>query len=189
MKNLARITHHANKVENGPSSGDRRRLPVCAQPDCRRRVMAMPAGAPTPAHCYGHATDAERAQYHQAWEPQTSQAPTAASFPVGMRVQSASVRLPHPVGTVRTHFGEVTGASKDGWVLVRWDGCEQEDEMSPSELEPERPCPHPESRRYAWMAYNHESDRTDMLCVVCCDCGAVLHTGAVKGAAKGKERK
>ena len=51
MKNLARNTHHADKVENGPKASDRRRLTICLHPDCRRRVMAMPDGAPTAAHC------------------------------------------------------------------------------------------------------------------------------------------
>lgn len=179
MKNLARITHHANKVEDWPRSGDRRRLPVCSHPDCRRRVMAMPVGAPMPAHCYGHATDVETAQYHEAWKPQAT---PAAAFVAGMRVQSASGRLPHPAGTVRTHFGVVTRVAANGNVYVRWDGCRQEDEMFSHELKLEQACPHPASRRFAWHAYNHETAKLDHLCIVCCDCGAVLKGGETIGA-------
>lgn len=32
-------------------------------------------------------------------------------------------------------------------------------------------CQHPPSRYYGWVAYD------GVLCVVCCDCGAVLHGG------------
>jgi len=176
MKNLARITHHADKVENGPKASDRRRLPICQHPDCRRRVMAMPDGAPTAAHCYQHGTDVERAQYHDAWESVAATTPPA--FEPGMRVASTSMRLPHQAGTIRTHFGQVTRVSAGGRrVYVVWDGCTQEDEMYPQELEPERPCPHPASRRFAWHAYNHLTNKTDALCVICCDCGAVLKGG------------
>lgn len=76
-------------------------------------------------------------------------APAAANIPfvAGMRVQSASGRLPHQAGTVRTHFGVVTRVAANGNVYVRWDGCRQEDEMFSHELKLEQACPHPASRR------------------------------------------
>lgn len=42
-----------------------------------------------------------------------------------------------------------------------------------TECDPET-CPHPPARLYAWFAYNCETGEDDILCVACCDCGAVL---------------
>ena len=36
------------------------------------------------------------------------------------------------------------------------------------------PCKHPPSRYYSWFAYNPVTDKSDILCVGCCECGAVL---------------
>ena len=40
------------------------------------------------------------------------------------------------------------------------------------------PCKHPPVRLYAWLAYNYETEKNDILCVGCCECGTVLHGGA-----------
>jgi len=38
----------------------------------------------------------------------------------------------------------------------------------------EEKCSHPANRNFAWFALNHETGKEDILCVACCDCGAVL---------------
>ena len=40
------------------------------------------------------------------------------------------------------------------------------------------PCVHPPRRRFAWFARDDSADEGLVLCVACCDCGAVL-TGGV----------
>jgi hypothetical protein len=42
----------------------------------------------------------------------------------------------------------------------------------------ETPCPHPPQRLYAWHAFNYRTGKNDILCVACCDCGAVLEGNA-----------
>ena len=39
-------------------------------------------------------------------------------------------------------------------------------------------CPHPITRRFAWMARDDTAAGGQALCVACCDCGAVLQGGA-----------
>ena len=46
--------------------------------------------------------------------------------------------------------------------------------------EPERaPCSHPPARQYAWLARDDTAPAGHVLCVACCDCGAVLQGGAL----------
>ena len=68
MRNLARLTHAANQMENGAPTVDRRKLPICAEPDCERKVEALPDGQYI-EHCYGHASAEERQRYQDAWTP------------------------------------------------------------------------------------------------------------------------
>lgn len=39
---------------------------------------------------------------------------------------------------------------------------------------PAQPCQHPPARRYAWFARDDTAPGGTVLCVACCDCGAVL---------------
>lgn len=39
-------------------------------------------------------------------------------------------------------------------------------------------CPHPPPRLYAWHALNPQTGKADILCVACCECGAVLQGAA-----------
>jgi len=66
MRNLAILTHAANKIENGPNTVDRRKFPKCA--DCRRVCQQMPDGT-YQAHCWKHATQEERQARNAAWQP------------------------------------------------------------------------------------------------------------------------
>lgn len=47
----------------------------------------------------------------------------------------------------------------------------------PNEAQPPRPCQHPPSRRFAWIARDDTVPGGDVLVVACCDCGAVLQGG------------
>ena len=38
----------------------------------------------------------------------------------------------------------------------------------------EADCVHPPRRLYSWLAFNHETDKSDILCVGCFDCGIIL---------------
>lgn len=67
MKNLARLTNAANRLEHGLKSIDRRKLQTCAEAGCRRRVEALSNGGHI-EHCYEHATDEERECYHGSWD-------------------------------------------------------------------------------------------------------------------------
>ena len=40
-----------------------------------------------------------------------------------------------------------------------------------------KPCTHPATRRYAWIARDDSVPGGDVLVVACCDCGAVLQGG------------
>lgn len=66
MKNLAILTHTANRLENGPKRIDRRTLPVCADKSCMRKVEAL-AGGGHISHCYAHAGDEEKQEYRESW--------------------------------------------------------------------------------------------------------------------------
>lgn len=65
MKGLAILTHRAQTFAQPGPRVDRRTLPQCAQPGCRRKVSALPAGHTE--HCYDHASRAERDAYLAAW--------------------------------------------------------------------------------------------------------------------------
>lgn len=39
---------------------------------------------------------------------------------------------------------------------------------------PDTPCQHPLTRRFAWFARDDTAPGGQVLCVACCDCGAVL---------------
>ena len=67
MRNLSRLTHATNRLENGPKQIDRRKLPMCAEEGCRRKVEALSRGEHID-HCYEHATDEEREQYQMSWD-------------------------------------------------------------------------------------------------------------------------
>ena len=41
------------------------------------------------------------------------------------------------------------------------------------------PCSHPPARQYAWLARDDTAPAGHVLCVACCDCGAVLQGGAI----------
>lgn len=66
MRNLARLTNAANRVENGPRRIDRRKLPQCATEGCRRRVDMLKDGSHTD-RCDRHFTDEERERYYASW--------------------------------------------------------------------------------------------------------------------------
>jgi len=70
MRNLNRLTNAANRLEHGPRRIDRRKLPVCEEPDCNRKVEALPDGGHTEA-CYLHMTAIEKAAYFDAWREAT----------------------------------------------------------------------------------------------------------------------
>ena len=72
MRNLARLTHAANRLENGPRTIDRRKLPMCEEPGCRRKVEALPNGDHI-EHCYAHASAEEQQRYQDAWAPKEAQ--------------------------------------------------------------------------------------------------------------------
>ena len=38
-------------------------------------------------------------------------------------------------------------------------------------------CKHPPTRTYSWFAYNYKTDKNDILCAGCCDCGEILAGG------------
>lgn len=70
MRNLNRLTHAANRLEHGARTIDRRKLPVCEEPGCRRRVEALPDGSHM-AVCYLHMTVLEKEHYYGAWKEAT----------------------------------------------------------------------------------------------------------------------
>ena len=70
MRNLNRLTHAANRLENGAPTIDRRKLPICEQPGCRRRIEILPDGEHM-AVCYLHMTDLEKQHYYDAWKKAT----------------------------------------------------------------------------------------------------------------------
>lgn len=39
---------------------------------------------------------------------------------------------------------------------------------------PAQPCQHPPTRRFAWFARDDTAPGGQVLCVACCDCGAIL---------------
>jgi len=67
MRNLNRLTHAANRLENGPNPHDRRKYPKCAESGCRRRVNLLPDDNYT-AHCDRHWTEDEKRHYFKAWK-------------------------------------------------------------------------------------------------------------------------
>lgn len=70
MRNLNRMTHAANRLEHGPKHIDRRKLPVCEEPGCRRKVEMLPDGSYT-LTCYLHMTRLEKQHYYDAWKEAT----------------------------------------------------------------------------------------------------------------------
>ena len=40
-------------------------------------------------------------------------------------------------------------------------------------------CHHPPARRFAWFARDDAAPGGQVLCVACCDCGAVVQGGAI----------
>jgi len=41
-------------------------------------------------------------------------------------------------------------------------------------MTPQESCSHPVTRRFSWWAYNYKTDKHDILCVGCCECGKIL---------------
>jgi hypothetical protein len=65
MRNLARLTAAANRIEHGPAPA-KRTGPKCAE--CRRVCQQMPDGTYQP-RCWKHQTPDEWQAYKQAWQP------------------------------------------------------------------------------------------------------------------------
>jgi len=63
MKNLSRLTWAA---QTGPKDIDRRKLPTCAHPGCRKKVEWL-GGEDHIDHCFKHASPEEREKYLSAW--------------------------------------------------------------------------------------------------------------------------
>lgn len=66
MRNLARLTNAANRIESGSRKIDRRKLPQCANDGCKRKVQALKDGGHI-AHCDLHRTDDEWERYYTSW--------------------------------------------------------------------------------------------------------------------------
>ena len=46
-----------------------------------------------------------------------------------------------------------------------------------SDLPAQPACQHPPARVWFWFAYNCDTDKNDIPCAACCDCGQVLLGG------------
>ncbi len=65
MRNLARLTAAANRIENGPNTTDRRNAPKCAECGCACELLGNGTYL---AHCWKHTTPEEWDAYKRSWE-------------------------------------------------------------------------------------------------------------------------